>query len=130
ERNIREFSIKESADYMIEVLLSLGSKFEVFKYPIYYHSNKKIELNLNDDKESLSNMVATQILNKEWNEITKIEGARNPTIDYRRGIGSGFSGWFSYVNESENLLFDCSIGVGYNTNGVVISPKNKEILFD
>ncbi len=123
-------SILESAIYMVDILVKLSKEFEAFSRPIYYHSNKSIPFNLNDNVDELSKILATQILNKEWNEITKFEGNKKPTIEYKRELGNGFSGWFSFVDDKKSKLFDCSIGVGYSANGVVISPQNKDILFE
>jgi hypothetical protein len=123
-------SILESSFYMVDLLVKLSNEFEDFSRPIYYHPNKSIPINLNNNLDELSKLLATQILNKEWNEITKFEGNKKPTIEYKRELGTGFSGWFSFVDDKNTKLFDCSIGVGYSSNGIVISSQNKNILFE
>ncbi len=123
-------SIQESVNWMVDILSCLKNRFSEFSDPIYYHSNKNIPIDLELGKSDIVEIIANQILNKEWNEITKFEGNNKPTISYRRQIGKGFSGWFSYFNSSGQLLFDCSIGMGYQTNGIVITPKSRETLFE
>ncbi len=115
--------IAETAYYLLNNL----SKFDnLFSKVNYYHTGKDIELNIANKAEFIE-IVSKQVLNKEWNEITKFEGEKKPNVNYRR-TKDGYSAWFKIVKEGI-ALFDISIGIGFNVDGITISSFNKEYKF-
>jgi hypothetical protein len=115
--------IAETAYYLLNNL----SKFDNLLSKVnYYHTGKDIELNIANKVEFLE-IVSKQVLNKEWNEITKFEGEKKPDVNYRR-TKDGYSAWFKIVKDGI-VLFDVSIGIGFNADGITISSFNKECKF-
>ncbi|HLO43093.1 MAG TPA: hypothetical protein VK175_02095 [Leadbetterella sp.] len=108
-------------------LLNKLSEFDnLFTYPRYYHNGKDIDLNLTNKTEFIET-VSKQVLNKEWNEITKFEGEKKPDINYKR-TKDGYSAWFKIVKDG-SVLFDVSVGIGFNVDGITISRFNKDYSF-
>ena len=115
--------IAETAYYLLRKLSEFDDLFINLRY---YHNGKDIELNINNKVEFME-IVSKQVLNKEWNEITKFEGEKKPDVNYRR-TKDGYSAWFKVVKDGL-ILFDVSIGIGFNVDGITISSFNKEYKF-
>ncbi len=122
----RNVSIVYVAEQVYRILIELSEIDSIFLHPIHYNGSKETFLNLNNNSaEEIGNL----ILNSEWNEITKHEGEKKPTLQYKRS-NSGFSFNAKFLVENQPA-FHISIGIGYNSKGgISISSFNKNIEFD
>lgn len=118
-------SINYVAEQVYSILRELSEVDSIFLHPTHYNGSKETRLNLND---SSIEDIAKLILNSEWNEITKHEGVKKPTLEYIR-VESGFSFNAKYSQEDQDA-FHISIGIGYQVDGISISNFNKSVEFD
>lgn len=120
----RNVSIYNVAEQVHRILRELSEVDLIFSCPIHYYGSKETYLNLN---ENSAVDIGRLILDSEWNEITKHEGVKKPTLEYIRE-DSGFSFNAKFSKEGQDA-FHISIGMGYQVDGITISTFQKSLEF-
>lgn len=119
-------SIIYVAEQVYGLLKELSEIDSIFLQPTHYNGSRETHLDL---KENTAEDIGKLILQSEWNEITKHEGEKRPTLLYeRKNEGFSFNAKF-HIEDQE--VFHISLGLGYNNKGgISISSFQKAVEFD